>query len=172
MKKAEKFLIGSVATGLAALVFALAQNPSPSHVAAVPVSAEVAAAPVTSATPSSVTQSAAPVQADPIPPLPANATSIPDGYLKKLSMLVGLPDAAAHAPDKAHWSQAIPIAQKLSDGPCDCAQKVWLKRFVEMGNYALTNSADQYNKAAKYIITLGLNDQQAMELSHNRSRAN
>ena len=98
-------------------------------------------------------------------PLPANATFIPDEYLERLSTMVNLAGARDHAPDKTLWAQALPVAQKLMDGPCDCAQKVWLKHFIEMGDFALSDSATQYHETANLISTLGRNDAQAMALS-------
>ena len=79
--------------------------------------------------------------------------------------MVNLAGARDQTPDKNQWTQALPIAQKLMDGPCDCAQKVWLKHFIEMGNYALTDSIDQYRETGGLMATLGRNDTQAMALS-------
>ena len=98
-------------------------------------------------------------------PLPANARTIPDHYLEELSAAVNLAGAREQPPDKGVWTEALPVAQKLMDGPCDCAQKVWLKHFIEMGNYALTDATRQYHETAGLMATLGRNDEQAMELS-------
>lgn len=97
--------------------------------------------------------------------LPPNAPSIPDNYLEQLSLAVNLADAPVKPPDKTEWKEVLPYAQKLMDGPCDCAQKVWLKHFIEMGNFALTDSDRQYHETASLLATLGRNDDQAMELS-------
>jgi hypothetical protein len=105
---------------------------------------------------------AVPTQID---PLPANATFIPDGNLQQLSMMVNLASAVNQQPDKTRWTEAVTVAQKLLNGPCDCAQRVWLKHFVEMGNYALSDSTDQYRDTAKLMATLGRNDTEAMALS-------
>jgi hypothetical protein len=111
-------------------------------------------------------QSSANVAAiDPIPPLPANATSIPDEDLLKLSAMVDLADAATHRPDKERWKQAISISQKLMEGPCDCEQRNWLTRFVEMGNFALSDSESEYRGYATMMATMGRNDNQAMAMS-------
>jgi hypothetical protein len=105
-----------------------------------------------------------------INPLPANATYIPDEKLLQLSLMVNLAVAKDQAPDKNLWKEIMPAAQKLMDGPCDCAQKVWLKHFLEMGDFALSNSLDQYHETAKLMTTLGRNDEQAMALSKKQNQ--
>ena len=86
----------------------------------------------------------APVVVAQIDPLPANATYVPDGNLQQLSVMVNLAEATVQAPDKKQWTEAVAVAQKLMEGPCDCAQRVWLKNFIAMGNYALSGSTSQY----------------------------
>ncbi|HWB61793.1 MAG TPA: hypothetical protein VG733_20085 [Chthoniobacteraceae bacterium] len=98
-------------------------------------------------------------------PLPANAATIPDQYLEQLAMFVDLAGARSQAPNKAVWNEALPAAQKLIAGPCDCEQKIWLTHFIEMGNLALTDSTREYHETADLMATLGRNDEQAMELS-------
>ena len=105
-----------------------------------------------------------------IAPLPANATAVPDEDLLKLAGLVRLANARYARPDKARWSQAIPIAQQLLAGPCDCEQRNWLNHFVAMGNDAVANSDAQYHEEAQLLATLGRNDEDAMARRHqNRS---
>ena len=101
-----------------------------------------------------------------ISPLPADAVSVPDDDLLRLCALVDLANAANHPPDKEGWKQAIPIAERLQQGPCDCEQRNWLHHFVETGNSALSDSADQYAENAQLMLTLARNDKQAMALSH------
>lgn len=97
--------------------------------------------------------------------------TIPDKYLEQLSIVVNLAGAREQAPDKNVWKAVLPAAQKLMDGPCDCAQKVWLKHFIEMGNYALSDSDIQYHETASLLATLGRNDDQAMALSKKAAPA-
>ena len=106
-----------------------------------------------------------------IAPLPANATAVPDEDLLKLSGMVRLANARYARPDKARWSQAVPIAQQLLTGPCDCEQRNWLNHFIAMGNDAIANSDNQYHEEAQLLATLGRNDQDAMARQH-RSRTN
>ena len=100
-----------------------------------------------------------------IPALPANATSVPDDNILTLARFVDLPNSAEHHPDKKRWSQAITAAEKLAQGPCDCAQRNWLTHFIEMGNFALSDSESDYRESAKLMATLGRNDEHAMALS-------
>ena len=102
---------------------------------------------------------------EPIPSLAPDSTSIPDEYLLRLSAMVDLPEATKHPPDKNRWRLAIMAAGKLLEGPCDCAQRNWLVRFVEMGNAALSDSGGQYRDSAILIASLGRNDEQAMARS-------
>ena len=164
MTKAEQNPKGSVAGGVTLLVVARAEKPS---VSSSPVASKIVATWTPAAVPVAATASVA--AADEIPPLPANASSIPDEYLQKLGLMVDPSGAALHNPDKAQWAKAMPVAKKLVEGPCDCAQRVWLKRFIEMGDFAMADSKDQYTKAAQFIATIGRNDEQAMALSHSRS---
>ena len=99
-----------------------------------------------------------------IAPLPANATSVPDSYLLQLSTLVDLDNARDQRPNKNRWMQAIPAAGKLLEGPCDCEQRNWLTHFVEMGNFALSNSDNEYHELAALMTGLGRNNNQAIAL--------
>jgi len=83
---------------------------------------------------------------------------IQDVDLKSLASLVNLAAAKQGSPNKDQWTQAIPIANKLLQGPCDCEQRNWLNQFVTMGNYALAGSP-QYYQSARLMDTLPLNDQ-------------
>ena len=101
---------------------------------------------------------------EPMAPLPADAVSIPDSYLLGLSSMVDLPNARDRRPDLNRWKHAIPVAEKLLEGPCDCEQRNWLTHFVEMGNSALTNAQSDYSDNATLMASLGRNDAQAMAL--------
>ena len=105
----------------------------------------------------------------PLPPLPSDATSIPDVYLVHLSAMVDLSQAGVHRPDKSRWQRAIPVAEQLIRGPCDCAQRNWLTRFIEMGNFALSNSETEYYDYATLLAGLGRNDEEALALSRARN---
>lgn len=98
-------------------------------------------------------------------PLPANATSVPDANLLQLGRMVNLASARDQQPDKNQWTRAVSVAEKLLEGPCDCAQRVWLKHFVEMGNYAISDSNGEYHETAMLMATLGRNNREAMALS-------
>jgi len=117
------------------------------------------------------TQPSAAVAVAQLTPLPANATNIPDENLLQLSLMVNLADAKDQAPDKNLWKAIIPAAQKLINGPCDCEQKIWLTHFLEMGDYALSDSLDKYHETARLMATLGRNDEQAMALSKSRAKS-
>ena len=103
---------------------------------------------------------------DPIAPLPANAASIPDEDLLKLSAMIDLASARDRDPDKKRWAQALPIAQMLLQGPCDCEQRNWLNHFVEAGNDALTDATDRFHEHVWLVSNLARNDSQAMAMSH------
>ncbi len=95
-----------------------------------------------------------------IPPLPANAASVPDADLLKLSAMVNLPNADERHIDKNQWAAAVPIAEQLVQGPCDCEQRNWLNHFIEMGNDASPGSDDAYYKLAVLMRKMARNDQQ------------
>jgi hypothetical protein len=175
MTKMDKCLAGVGIASLALLVFGLAAVKSPDSSKVLEMPLQTVSAPVhqrvSGFVPGPPVQSAQQVSASsPVVaennPLPANATSIPDDRLLHLSTLVNLAGARDQQPEKNQWTQALPVAQKLLDGPCDCAQRIWLKHFVEMGNYALSDSTGQYHETAKLMATLGRNDGEAMALSH------
>ncbi len=107
--------------------------------------------------------------AETIPPLPPNATAVPDRDLLALAQAVDLPNATSHRPDKERWKQALLVAERLEQGPCDCEQRNWLTHFIEMGHFALVGPEADYREAARLLSTLGRNDAQAMALSQ-RSR--
>ena len=96
--------------------------------------------------------------------IPSNATSTPDASLLRLSTMVSLAEARDHEPNKTQWAEAVANAQTLLQGPCDCGQRNWLNHFIEMGNYALSNSGEYY-KSAQLMATMPRNDDQAMALS-------
>ena len=172
-RKALLIGTGSLAAVLYAAAFATSHLHHPQVVTARAVSAPAkmpADAPTAPSTSVGTAQalSTMPPQADiTIPPLPANATSVPDDDLLRLCAMVSLANAANVPPDKAGWQQAIPIAEKLQQGPCDCEQRNWLHHFVETGNSALTDSADQYAENVQVLSTLARNDKQAMALGHH-----
>ena len=128
--------------------------PSPAQTRAIPNGRNPGSAPVAALDAADIPQT--------IAPLPANATVVPDEDLLKLSGLVRLANARYAHPDKERWSRAIPVAQQLLAGPCDCEQRNWLNHFVAMGNDAITNLDQQYHEEAQLLATLGRNDQDAM----------
>ena len=69
------------------------------------------------------------------------------------------------APNKKAWQEALPIARKLLEYPCDCAQRNWLSHFVKLGDRALNGSEQEYNASAQVLVTLGRNNEQAVALS-------
>ncbi len=95
-----------------------------------------------------------------IPPLPANAVSVPDADLLKLSAMVNLPNADERRINKEQWALAVPIAKQLVQGPCDCEQRNWLNHYIELGNDALTGSDDAYYNLAVLMHKMARNDRQ------------
>ena len=167
MTRMEKIFVGLGAgtTALLAIGFGMVAFHGPYNYDNVPKPATQATTAAAAANPS--IQPPAPAIAGPVnlEALPANAPMIPEKYIDQLSQAVNLAAAPVQPPDKAEWTRALPYAQKLMDGPCDCAQKVWLKHFIEMGNYALADSSSDYHQTASLLVTLGRNDDEAMELS-------
>lgn len=98
------------------------------------------------------------LESQPIVNNPANGNGVQDVDLKNLASMVHLDQAKHQGPNKDQWNQALPVAQKLLQGTCDCEQRNWLKQFVTMGNYALSDSS-QYYQSAQLMDTLPLNDQ-------------
>lgn len=96
------------------------------------------------------------------PPLPVGAAAVPDEYLLKLSGVVGIDEVWNQEPDRARWAAAIPVAEKLLQGPCDCEQRNWLKHFVEMGDSAVSGDDTNYYQLARVMAQLSRNDSQAM----------
>jgi len=174
MKKPWQYLLGGGVCAGVFVIFLIAvrQSPDSGKNIVVPIqkTPEPVREPASGYTPGTAvlpvdSGTSSPVASEQIAVIPANATSIPDASLYRLSMMVNLAEARDHRPDKAQWEQAVVIAGKLLEGPCDCEQKNWLKHFVEMGNYALSNS-DEYYKSAQLMATLPRNDNEAMALSH------
>ncbi len=87
------------------------------------------------------------------------ASTVQNADLKHLAALVNLKRAKQERPDKTQWKQAIPAAQQLLLGTCDCEQRNWLKQFITMGDHALSNSKDYY-ASAQLMDRLPLNDQE------------
>ena len=134
------------------------QNPTPipSPVqTAVPVVAGVVT-PV----PTSVPADPAATAAITLTALPADATAVPDETLLQLSNLVDLAHATTRPPNKQRWAQAVPVASKLMEGPCDCDQRNWLKHFVKMGNDVFSNSDTDYMAEAGLLSTIRRSDTQ------------
>lgn len=100
-----------------------------------------------------------------IEPLPAEEPYIPDQSLLRLCSMVNIANAVNEPPNKTGWQQALPIAEQLLASPCDCAQRNWLKHFVEMGDHALASEEREYNESAQLMATLGRNNAQAVALS-------
>lgn len=172
LSKFEKFLIGGIVVGASFLMVTLAAPGLVSMVGGPPPAATEGGA---GATAPPVVAEAAPVAAPVatpeslVPPLPKNAASVPDGDLEKLSLLVDLAESPSQSPNIERWKQVLPIAQNLMNGPCDCTQRIWLTRFVAMGNSALSGSSADYKQSAQLIVTMGRNDAQAMALSRSRA---
>ncbi len=95
-----------------------------------------------------------------IPPLPADATAVPDADLLKLSVMVDLTNADERHIDKERWSRAVPVAERLAQGPCDCEQRNWLTQFIRMGNDALTGSEEDYYRLVEVMRKTPRNDKQ------------
>lgn len=95
-----------------------------------------------------------------VPPLPANATHVPDEYLLKLANMVRLTNADEHLIDKERWGRALPIAERLVQAPCDCEQRNWLNHFISMGNDALAGMDEDYYRTAVLMQKMARNDQQ------------
>ena len=178
MTSLEKCVIGLGVSASALIVFAFAINHSDSAktqntpAASAPASHDSPAfaqgqstAPAIQSAPSTASSASAIVPV--VNLLPANATTVPPESLTQLSVMVNLSDARNQEPNKAQWSQALPAAKKLLEGPCDCAQRIWLTHFVEMGDYAVSGSgsANDYRETAKLMTTLGRSDDEAMALS-------
>jgi len=88
----------------------------------------------------------------------SNAVGADD--LKNLAVAVDLKNAKLSDVDKEAWQKALPTAQKLLQGACDCEGRNWLNHFVETGNYALSGDS-HYEDSAKMLLTLPKNDDEA-----------
>jgi hypothetical protein len=80
--------------------------------------------------------------------------------LKNLALQVNLTNIKASASDKEQWQKAIPKAQELLSGACDCEQRNWLTHFVEAGNDAVSGD-NQFEDTAKFLATLPHDDSEA-----------
>jgi hypothetical protein len=80
--------------------------------------------------------------------------------LRDLAHQVNLKNTDLADVDKDQWKQALPKAQKLLGGACDCEQRNWLTHFIETGGYAISGST-QYQDSAKFLSTLPKDDQEA-----------
>ncbi len=103
---------------------------------------------------------AADVQPAPFAQPIANAVGVSD--LRELAAMVHLSDASATGADsndrnKARWGAALPKAQRLLQGACDCETRNWLNNFVQTGNYALSDSKE-YESSVKFLVSLPKND--------------
>ena len=125
----------------------------PSATAAVPVSALKPSPALAAAT-------ATPELSVNIPPLPANATNVPDEDLLKLSASVDLANALDRSIDKERWARVMPVAEKLVQGPCDCEQRNWLNHFIAMGEAARNGADEEYRQLAGLLVKLARNDKQ------------
>ncbi len=85
------------------------------------------------------------------------ANSVDRAQLENLAESVHLKNLST---DRDQWKRALPKAQHLLQGACDCEQRNWLNHFVETGNEALNGSND-YQQSAKFLLTLPKNDKEA-----------
>ena len=90
--------------------------------------------------------------------LPADDTR---NELLKLSGLVNLAGSPYVSPDQEQWRQAIPVARDLERGTCDCAQRNWLKTFIQMGEFALAGDEENYRKHGEIMVTLGRSNEES-----------
>lgn len=100
--------------------------------------------------------------------IPPSGQPVPDQSLLRLSSIVNIANSVNAVPDKARWEQALPIARTLSSGSCDCAQRIWLTHFIEMGEYAMNGDNQNYFAVAQGLVALGRNDKQAQEQNHEQ----
>lgn len=166
MQTPAKYLLGVAGVALSVTIFLVVRNHDP-VAASARNSSQVEArvppltkSPTTEVNPGQPTTLAVSNDEMIIPPLPADATFVPDADLLKLSALVNLPNAEERHIDKDQWGRALPIAQKLVQGPCDCEQRNWLVHFIEMGNNALAGSDDDYYRLAGAMRKMARNDKQ------------
>ncbi len=81
--------------------------------------------------------------------------------LRGLARTVSLKQAAGSGDiNKAAWQQALPKAQQLLGGACDCEQRNWLIHFVETANFAVSGDP-QFAESAKFLATMPKNDDEA-----------
>ena len=163
MSKTAKYLTGAVIVLCVAAAFAsrhlapvAAPMPIPLHAQNAPSTTVLP----TASTPDHPALLTAADDANTIPPLPSDATSVPDADLLKLSAIVNLPNAEERHIDKKQWNRALPIAQRLAQGPCDCEQRNWLVQFIQMGNDALAGSEQDYYRLAGVMRKTARNDKQ------------
>ena len=166
MRKTAKYLAGASGIALTVIVAVAVRKHDPATTPIPnPPQLQVQSSPspqpsLTGTAPDQPTPAVAANDETVIPPLPAGATSVPDADLLKLSALVNLPNAEERHIDKERWSRAVPIAQKLAQGPCDCEQRNWLVNFIDMGNSALAGSDDKYYRLAGLMQKMARNDKQ------------
>jgi hypothetical protein len=60
---------------------------------------------------------------------------------------------------KDKWARALPVAERMVNGPSDCAQRNWLTRFIEAGKAAMDGSPDYYEKV-QLVATLHRSNQE------------
>jgi len=80
--------------------------------------------------------------------------------LQSLAASVHLKKTNLGEMDRSLWKKALPQAQKLLQGACDCEERNWLNHFVETGNAALTDPKE-YLESAKLLVSLPKNDDEA-----------
>lgn len=102
-------------------------------------------------------------EAELISALLKNAKTVPDQALLRLSGMVNIGNSLNALPDKEAWGCALPVARKMMNLPCDCGQRNWLSHFVEMGDYALADSENEYLDSARLMLALGRNNAQEPE---------
>ena len=166
MRKTTKFLVTAAVVVLCAAALLAARQrvsttvPTPRSPSVQTQAAATPPVPLGAGTPSQAVTLSASDEANTISSLPPDATSVPDAALLKLSTMVNLPNAEERRIDKEQWNRALPIAQKLVQGPCDCEQRNWLNQFIRMGNDALTEDHEDYFRLAAVMRKTARNDQQ------------
>ena len=162
MHTTAKYLAGTIGIVVCAIAVFATRHFTPDTALTQVQAQTVPATPIPLAEPVAVQPVALTVSEDAnvIPSLPADATSVPDVDLLKLSTMVNLTNAEERHIDKEPWSRAVPIAQKLAQGPCDCEQRNWLVQFIQMGNDALAGSNDDYYRLATVMRKTARNDKQ------------
>ncbi len=78
-----------------------------------------------------------------------------DNYLLKLEGMVNLANARYGTPDREDWQQALPVAQVLEQGMCDCAQRNWLNQFIATGEAGLAGDLTAYHQQGETMAGIG-----------------